>query len=80
MTRSISVIAQEIETLWVDKAGKSKVNFGARPYLDAMHSLDTIADNYGCDSASSIIAYFLSNARSFAGVDAKRIKAELKAL
>lgn len=80
MTRSISVIARDIRQHWVKKDGTPNVNYAAEPYLQAMFSLQTIDDSYGCDSASSIIAYFLSNARSFAGPDAKRIKAELKAL
>jgi hypothetical protein len=32
------------------------------------------------DSAESIVAYFLSNAATWRGADARRIKAELKAL
>jgi hypothetical protein len=42
-----------------------------------MYSLDKITDNYGCDSAKSIIAYFLCNASSWRGDVAKRVKAEL---
>lgn len=80
MVRSISAIAREIEALWVKKDGSPNVNYAARPYLDAMHSLTNITDNYGCDDARSIVLYFLSNASSFRGEDAKRIKAELKAL
>jgi hypothetical protein len=57
-----------------------KVNFGAVPYLDAMTTLGSIHDDYGCDSAESIVRYFLSNATGWRGETAKRIKAELKAL
>jgi hypothetical protein len=70
--RPIWKIAEEISQLW------SRVNFAAKPYLDAMFSLETIDDKYGLDSASSMIAYFLSNATSWRGPDAKRIKYELK--
>ena len=73
-TRPLYEIAADIERAW------PKVNFGARPYLDAMHSLNSIDDNYGLDSARSIVLYFLSNASTFRGEDAKRLKAELKAL
>lgn len=73
-TRPICVIARDISTHW------RKVNYAARPYLDAMTELDTIDDSYGCDSARSIIAYFLCNATSFRGEHARRIKKELKAL
>lgn len=72
--RSLSEIAAEIENDWAN------VNFGARPYLDAMFELNSITDNYYQDSAKSIVAYFLSNASSWRGETAKRIKAELKAM
>jgi hypothetical protein len=72
--RSISDIAQEIEQHW------SKVNYAAKPYLDAMFSLNKITDKYGVEDADSILLYFLSNASSWRGPDAKRIKAELKQL
>ena len=72
--RSISDIAQEIEQHW------SKVNYTAKPYLDAMFSLNKITDKYGAEDADSILLYFLSNASSWRGPDAKRIKTELKQL
>jgi hypothetical protein len=71
MSRSLSVIANEISKSWV------KPYFGAVPYIDAMHSLDSINDKYGYDSAESIVRYFLCNASTFRGEDAKRIKLEL---
>jgi len=74
-TRSIATIAREIRQDW-----GSKVNFGAKPYLDAMSSLYSANDSYGQDSAKSIILYFLSNASSWRGEKAKAIKAELKKL
>lgn len=74
VTRSLSAIAREIRRTW------PKVYFGAVPYLDAMGSLGDICDNYGEDSAKSIVLYFLSNASGWRGPDAKRIKAELKAM
>jgi hypothetical protein len=50
------------------------------PYLEAMHCLNTINDDYGYDSAKSIVLYFLSNANSWRGDVARRVKAELKEL
>ena len=47
------------------------------PYV---RSLDGIKDSYGYDSAASIVRYFLSNASSWRGDVAKRVKAELKAM
>jgi len=62
-----------------EKIGR-KVNYAAKPYLQAMYGLNSISDNYGCDSAKSIIAYFLCNASSWRGETAKRIKKELNAM
>lgn len=73
-TRPLYTIATEIKLTW------PKVYFGAVPYLQAMSTLKTIEDNYGYDSGESIVRYFLSNASSWRGEDAKRIKAELKSL
>lgn len=71
--RPIRTIAAEIRSTW------KNVYFGAVPYLQAMGSLNTVRDNYGFDSGSSVVLYFLANAATFRGEDAKRLKAELKA-
>ncbi len=74
MPRPLYEIAREICTDW------KKLYFGAVPYLSAMQTLNTMNDNYGCDSAKSIVLYFLSNASTWRGEVAKRVKAELKAM
>jgi hypothetical protein len=71
-TRSIYTIAGEIASDW------KRVNFAAKPYLDAMFSLDKITDNYFFDSGREIVIRFLCNASSWRGETAKRVKAELK--
>lgn len=71
-TRPLHEIASEIRKDW------KNVNFAAKPYLEAMSELDKITDDYGADSAKSIVAYFLGNAGSWKGEVAKRIKTELK--
>jgi hypothetical protein len=43
-----------------------------------MLDLDTMEDMYINDTASSVVAYFLSNAGSWKGEVARRIKAELR--
>ena len=78
--RPLYEIANEIRKDWKATAKNGKIYFGAVPYLDAMSSLTTINDNYGMDNASSIVIYFLSNASTWRGETAKRIKAELKAM
>jgi len=72
--RPLHEIARDIRKDW------KNVHFGAKPYLDAMATLDSINDNYGWDSAKSIVLYFLSNASTWRGETAKAIKKELKAM
>lgn len=74
-TRPIHVIAAEISADWQDR-----VYFGARPYLDAMFALETMRDSFFLDSADSIVRYFLSNATTWRGETARRIKTELKSM
>ncbi|MHA2084724.1 MAG: hypothetical protein ACXABD_13285 [Candidatus Thorarchaeota archaeon] len=70
--RSLSVIAREIESDW-----GAKVYFGARPYLNAMKQLNSVEDNFYDDTAVSVVAYFLSNAKTWRGDVARRVKKEL---
>ena len=72
--RTLRTIANEIRRDWV------KVNYAALPYLQAMANLNTVRDDYGCDSGKSIVLYFLGNATSWRGETARRIKAELKGM
>lgn len=72
MARPLYEIAREIRKTW------TKVSPYAEPYLEAMESLNTINDNYYFDSGKSVVLYFLSNASTWRGEDARRIKAELK--
>ena len=72
--RELYTIAADIRKNWTN------VYFGARPYLDAMSTLSSIKDNYGLDSAESVVQYFLANAGTWRGEDARRIKAELKGM
>ena len=72
MNRELFEIAQEIKDDW-----GAKVNYGAKPYLNAMSNLRTIDDMYGMDTAKSVVAYFLSNARTWKGDVARRVKKEL---
>ena len=72
--RALSAIASEIRKDW------EKPYFGAAPYLQAMSTLDDIKQPYGYDSGESIVRYFLSNATTWRGDTARRIKAELKGM
>lgn len=72
--RTVAEIAQEISRVW------KKVYFGAVPYLQAMQTLNSVDDAFGCDTGRSVVLYFLSNATTFRGEDARRIKKELNGL
>lgn len=72
--QSISTIAREISRNW------KNVNYAAKPYLEAMRSLDSASDSYGFDSAKSVVSYFLANASGYRGDTAKVHKAALKAI
>jgi len=74
MTRPIYQIAREVRGNW------PKVNYAAKPYLDAMFELSDINDKYYLESGRSIVRYFLANAASFKGDKARELKAELKAM
>lgn len=73
-TRTLSAIAREIREDW------TRPYFGAVPYLDAMATLESVTDYYGADTGKSIVLYFLSNANTWRGEVARRVKAELKGM
>lgn len=74
--RTFQRIANDIKSTWLN------VYFGAVPYLEAMLTLDTTDPNalYYYNKAGDIVRYFLANAQTFRGADAKRLKAELKSM
>lgn len=72
--RPLCDIAREIKEVW------RPVNYAAAPYLDAMLSLDQVSENYYADDGKSVVLYFISNAASWRGEDARRIKAELRGI
>lgn len=71
----LSQLATIIRKDW--RAQPKGINFAAKPYLDAMFSLNSVTDNYGADSGRSVVAYFLCNAATWKGEIAKAIKKEL---
>lgn len=73
-TRYLCDIAADIKADW------KKPYFGAVPYIEAMERLFNVGQNYGYDTADSIIRYFLANAGTWRGEKAREIKAELKAM
>jgi hypothetical protein len=72
--RPLYRIAQDIRAHW------PRPYFGAVPYIEALAQVDHITDHYGNDDAQGLVLYFLANAGTWRGDDARRIKAELKAM
>ena len=73
-TRELHEIAKEIRADW------QPVNYAAEPYLSAMSEMGVITEPFMHDSGVSVVLYFLSNATSWRGETARRIKKELKAM
>jgi len=55
--RPLYEIARDIRMNW------PKVNYAAKPYLDAMGTIECPEENYGYDTGSSIVLYFLTAPR-----------------
>lgn len=74
--RTFQQIARDIKSTWLN------VYIGAVPYLEALLTLDTINSSamYHNDTAGNIARYFLANAQTFRGADARQLKAELKSM
>jgi len=69
---ALAEIALKSDTL------KGSARVYAKPYLEAMLSLDSTDDFYGADSGDMIVRYALSNLQSWRGEVARNVKAELK--
>jgi hypothetical protein len=69
---NLSEIADVIARDW-----KGRVNYAAKPYLQAMFELDSVQSNYGADSGAYVVRYFLGNATTWRGPVAREVKAEL---
>jgi hypothetical protein len=71
MNRQIYEIANEIISDWQNPSPH------AIPYIRALKQLTDMNSQFGSESAASVILYFLSNASSWKGEVARRIKSEL---
>jgi hypothetical protein len=72
--RPLHKIADEIMRKW------ARPYFGAVPYINALTHLSAKEDHFGVESGDSVIRRFLVNAATWRGDDARRIKAELRAI
>ena len=72
-TRPLHEIADEIKRLW------KPMYFAAVPYVNEMQRIAELGDGVGWyDNGRSIVNYFLANAQTWKGEDARRIKQELR--
>lgn len=73
--RPLYQIAMEISNDWGEK-----ISVYAKPYIEAMFSLKSIKDDFLMDTGLSVVSYFLSNAGTWKGETARRVKKELKGM
>lgn len=68
--RTFAEIAREIKQTW------KNVYFGAEPYLQAMLTIESSDKDapYMLELAEDIVIYFLANAQTWRGENARRIK------
>ena len=71
---TVSEIAHAIANDW------QNVNPYAVDYLNAMKQIRSVNESYYAESAKSVILYFLANAGSYRGENARTYKALLKDL
>jgi hypothetical protein len=72
MARPLNEIARDISRDW------TKMNYAAKPYVQAMSSLKDMKDMYMADTAQDIVLRFLNNASTWRGNMARSVKLELK--
>lgn len=72
--RPLHIIADEIVRDWKNPY------FGAVPYIQAMRHLGSVSDDFGDDPGDDIVIRFLSNAGTWRGETARRVKAELRSM
>jgi len=79
MARLSTMTLSEIASLIYDdhRTQGRQVNYAAKPYLEAMTTLQHIDDNYFQDTGSSVVAYLLGNLTSWKGDVARAVKKEL---
>jgi len=71
---TVSEIAHAIAKDWIN------VNPYAVDYLNAMKQIRSVNESYYAESAHSVILYFLANAGTYRGENARTYKALLKDL
>lgn len=75
--RTIKAIVSDVITTWGDKL--PTVGYAAKPYLEALTTVETTEEYYGDDKAEHLLRYALSNMAQFKGQRARELKEELRA-
>lgn len=78
--RPIREITKDIEADIAAGNWSRSASAYARPYLRAMKELGSVSDKYLLDSGRSVVLYFLSNASTWRGDVARKIKNELRSI
>ena len=79
MTATLTLPALNELAPRIEAEGRGKSWYAyAKPYVEALYSLNTIKDNYYADSGSSIVSYALANLGQWRGDEAREVKALLK--
>ena len=76
--RTIKDIVADITATW----GEEKVRttgYAAKPYLEALATVETVDEMYGADKAEHLVRYLLTNLTQFKGARARELKEELRA-
>jgi hypothetical protein len=81
-TRYLADIAIDIYDAMDEQYGAKRPNWWAyaKPYVDALSTLESIDDNYYYDSARSVVGYLIANLSYWRGDTARTIKAELRSI
>lgn len=79
LARLTTMNLSDIASLIYDdhRVQRRQVGYAAKPYLEAMSTLQHIGDMYMQDTGSSVVAYLLGNLTSWKGDVARAVKKEL---
>lgn len=83
--RPLSAIAADVYRAWREEgllAMRERPTFitHASDYLGAMHTMQSVHETYGAQSGSRIVALALDNLGGWRSPNARKLKAELRAL
>lgn len=78
MTKQLNELVTVSEIAYAISKDWQNISLYAKDYLNAMKEITDIDGAYYADSAKSVVMYFLANASSYRGENARTYKALLK--